>query len=60
MEKGLLDVKEAKEFIRFCFAGSIITATDFSIYYILFHFLPYSAAKGNFIHLCRHRRVFAL
>ena len=32
--------------IRFCIAGSIVTATDFSIYYILFHFFPFSVSKG--------------
>jgi len=32
--------------IRFCCAGCMTTATDFSIYYILFHFLPYNVAKG--------------
>ncbi len=35
-----------KEMMQFCVAGSIVTATDFSIYYVLFHFLPYSIAKG--------------
>jgi putative flippase GtrA len=41
-----IDAYARNEFIKFCFAGSIITATDFSIYFILFHFLPYSAAKA--------------
>jgi len=26
--------------------GTIVNATDFSVYYILFHFLPYSVSKG--------------
>jgi len=41
-----LNIYIKNEFIRFCLAGSIVTATDFSIYYVLFHFLPYSLAKG--------------
>ena len=41
-----IDAYARNEFIKFCFAGSIITATDFSVYYVLFHFLPYSAAKA--------------
>ena len=32
--------------IRFLIAGTIVNATDFSIYYILFHFLPFSISKG--------------
>jgi len=32
--------------LRFCVAGGIVTATDFGIYYILFHFLSYNLAKG--------------
>jgi putative flippase GtrA len=35
-----------KEITRFLIAGTIVNATDFSIYYILFHFLPYSISKG--------------
>ena len=35
-----------KEITRFLIAGTIVNATDFSIYYILFHFLPYSVSKG--------------
>ena len=35
-----------KEIVRFLIAGSIVNATDFSIYYFLFHFLPFSIAKG--------------
>jgi len=27
-------------------AGTIVNATDFSIYYILFHFLSFSVSKG--------------
>ena len=41
-----IDTKGRNEFIKFCVAGSSVTATDFVIYYILFHFLPYSVAKG--------------
>jgi putative flippase GtrA len=35
-----------KEMLRFLIAGGIVNLTDFSIYYILFHFLPFSLAKG--------------
>jgi len=35
-----------KEIIRFCIAGTIVNATDFSIYYILFHFFSFSVSKG--------------
>jgi putative flippase GtrA len=35
-----------KEIFRFLIAGAIINATDFSIYFISFHFLPYSISKG--------------
>lgn len=35
-----------KEFIRFLIAGTIVNATDFSVYYILFHFLSFSISKG--------------
>ena len=35
-----------KEMIRFPIAGAIITATDFGIYYLLFHFLSFSISKG--------------
>ena len=41
-----IDTRQRDEFIKFCAAGSAITATDFCIYYILFHFLPFSVAKG--------------
>jgi len=34
------------EMVRFFAAGTIVNATDFSIYYFLFHFLPYSLSKG--------------
>ncbi|MFA5005114.1 MAG: GtrA family protein [Candidatus Omnitrophota bacterium] len=40
------DKYNRKEIIRFLIAGSIVNATDFSIYYILFHFLPFSISKG--------------
>jgi putative flippase GtrA len=35
-----------KGITRFLIAGITINATDFSIYYILFHFLSFSIAKG--------------
>ena len=35
-----------KQIIRFLISGTIVNATDFSVYYILFHFLPFSVAKG--------------
>ena len=35
-----------KEITRFLIAGTIVNATDFSIYYILFHFLSFSISKG--------------
>jgi putative flippase GtrA len=34
------------EIIRFSLAGVLIIAADLSLYYLLFHFLPYSVAKG--------------
>ncbi|MCX5700443.1 MAG: GtrA family protein [Candidatus Omnitrophica bacterium] len=39
-------MKDRKEIVRFLIAGTIINATDFSIYYILFHFLSFSISKG--------------
>jgi len=39
-------MKAKKEIIRFLIAGTIVNATDFSIYYILFHFFPFSVSKG--------------
>ncbi|MFA5351394.1 MAG: GtrA family protein [Candidatus Omnitrophota bacterium] len=35
-----------KQIIRFLIAGIIVNVTDFSIYYILFHFLTYNISKG--------------
>jgi len=35
-----------KEVLRFLGAGLIVTATDFSIYFILIRFVPVSVAKG--------------
>ncbi len=35
-----------KEIVRFFIAGAVITATDFSIYYLLFHFLSFGISKG--------------
>jgi putative flippase GtrA len=40
------DRNARKEIIRFLIAGTIVTATDFSIYYFLFHFLLFSISKG--------------
>ena len=40
------DMNVRKEIIRFSIAGTFVVATDFSIYYLLFHFLPFSIAKG--------------
>lgn len=40
------DLKTRKEFIRFLIAGMAVNAADFSIYYLLFHFLPFSVSKG--------------
>ena len=39
-------MNDRKEIIRFLIAGTIVNATDFSIYFILFHFLPFSISKG--------------
>ena len=41
-----IDPNFKKECIRFCIAGAIVTATDFSIYYFLFHFLSFNLSKG--------------
>jgi len=41
-----MNVYVRKEFILFCVSGTIVTTTDFSIYYVLYHFLPFSVAKG--------------
>ena len=41
-----IDKSTSREIIRFLIAGTIVNATDFSIYFILFHFLPYSVSKG--------------
>ena len=35
-----------KQIIRFLIAGAIVNTTDFSIYYVLFHFFSFSIAKG--------------
>ena len=40
------DAYDRKEIFRFIIAGIFVNATDFSIYYILFHFLSFSIAKG--------------
>ena len=39
-------MKTRKEIIRFLIAGSIVNVVDFSVYYILFHFLSYAMSKG--------------
>ena len=39
-------MKQRDEFIRFCIAGTIVNATDFSIYFILFHFFSYNISKA--------------
>ncbi|MDO8489217.1 MAG: GtrA family protein, partial [Candidatus Omnitrophota bacterium] len=41
-----IDINTRKEFIRFFISGTIVNATDFSIYYILIQILPFSASKG--------------
>jgi len=41
-----IDISLKNEFIRFCIAGCIINATDFSIYYVSYHFLSFNVAKG--------------
>jgi len=41
-------MKAGKEIITFLIAGTIVTATDFVIYYSLFHFLSFSYSKGIF------------
>jgi putative flippase GtrA len=35
-----------KEIVRFVIAGALATATDFCIYFLLIHFLPFSISKG--------------
>lgn len=35
-----------KEIMRFLIAGTVVNTTDFIVYFILFHFLPYSLSKG--------------
>ena len=40
------DINVRKQIIRFLIAGIIVNATDFSIYYTLFHLLTYSISKG--------------
>ena len=41
-----IDIKARKGAVRFLIAGIVINATDFSIYYTLFHFLSFSISKG--------------
>ncbi len=36
-----------KEMLRFLIAGILVTATDFGIYFLLIHWLPFSVAKGT-------------
>ncbi|MBF0385476.1 MAG: GtrA family protein [Candidatus Omnitrophica bacterium] len=40
------DNKAKKEIFRFLIAGTVVNATDFSIYYLLFHYLSLSISKG--------------
>jgi putative flippase GtrA len=40
------DMKNNKQIIRFLISGTIVNATDFTIYYILFHFLSFGMSKG--------------
>ena len=35
-----------KEIVRSSIAGTLVGATDYGSYYLLFHFLPFSLAKG--------------
>ncbi len=39
-------MNQRKEIVRFLGAGTLVTLTDFSIYYLLFHFLSYGVSKG--------------
>jgi len=39
-------MKDRKEIIRFLIAGTAVNAADFSVYYLLFHFLSFSLSKG--------------
>ncbi len=39
-------MKTGKELARFLISGAMINGTDFCVYFILFHFLPYSLSKG--------------
>ena len=41
-----MNMKARKEIIRFLISGTIVNVTDFSIYYLLFHFFIFSIAKG--------------
>ena len=43
-KKTNMDTK--KEIARFLISGAMINGTDFCVYFILFHFLPYSLSKG--------------
>jgi len=39
-------MNDRKQIVRFFIAGTIVTATDFSIYYISFHFFSFSLSKA--------------
>ncbi len=39
-------MKINKEIVKFLFAGLIINAVDFSVYYMLFHFISFGISKG--------------
>jgi len=40
------EINTRKDIIRFLISGTITNAADFSVYYVLFHFLPFSISKG--------------
>jgi putative flippase GtrA len=39
-------MKDKKEVIRFLIAGAIANATDYGLYFFLFHFLSFNMSKG--------------
>ena len=43
-DQGKLSIK--KEIVRSSIAGTIVGATDYGSYYLLFHFLPFSLSKA--------------
>jgi len=40
------DLSTRKEILRFFISGTAVIATDFSVYYLLLHFLTFSVSKG--------------